>query len=303
MYVSSLVRCGRDHQAIPLLNQLLSLKSTPTNIKSLLEQRAKCHLRSLNYAQACHDYQQLLQLSLSSEGENNDECIHEYYFNIVKCYSRMHNITNRHRISFIQSTLQSWHQQQQRLTKSFANNNVYFLELWGLCTLFLGEIKSTPKQVDKLLPPVYKFLQQHVVENKQSPKSKTKWFPFLKENNNGNQDDWFSSLVTVNVSPLDMHSQLISLDDKVYLHQLLSSHNTTFWPNGFILKSSSSLLQSTMNHSSNSKRDDYMILKQRSGYGSFGNSIISKSQALHFLHESDKKIIMILLKNTYVKNS
>ena len=99
------------------------------------------------------------------------------------------------------------------------------------------------------------------------------------------------------------HSQLISLDDKVYLHKLLSSHNRTFWPNRFILKSSSTLLQSTMNHSSNSKRDDYMILKQRSGYGSFGNSIISKSQALHFLHESDKKIIMILLKNTYVKNS
>ena len=291
MYISSLIRCGRDHQAIPLLDQLLSSKSSTTNIEPILEQRAKCHLRLLNYARACHDYQQLLQLSSSSIGEqNNDKCIHEYYFNIVKCYSRINEYSTHQRISSIQSTLHSWYQQQQKLSQSFTYNNAYYLELWGLCTLFLGEIKSTPKQVDNLLPSIYKFLLQHVSENKQSPKSKKKWFSFLEDNSNknNNQGDWFSSLVAVNVSPLDIHSQLISLDDKVYLHKLLSSRNATFWPNGIVLQLSSPFLQSSTNHSTNRERNDYMILKQRSGYGSFGNSIISKSQALHFLHKSEK---------------
>ena len=291
MYISSLIRCGRDHQAIPLLDQLLSSKSSTTNIEPILEQRAKCHLRLLNYARACHDYQQLLQLSSSSiEEQNNDKCIHEYYFNIVKCYSRINEYSTHQRISSIQSTLHSWYQQQQKLSQSFTYNNAYYLELWGLCTLFLGEIKSTPKQVDNLLPSIYKFLLQHVSENKQSPKSKKKWFSFLEDNSNknNNQGDWFSSLVAVNVSPLDIHSQLISLDDKVYLHKLLSSRNATFWPNGIVLQLSSPFLQSSTNHSTNRERNDYMILKQRSGYGSFGNSIISKSQALHFLHKSEK---------------
>lgn len=90
-------------------------------------------------------------------------------------------------------------------------------------------------------------------------------------------------------SPLDLAAlntcafddpRLIHLDDKVLLHQLLTTYKprVDFWPRGLLLpEESDSLSQSTHLESTDA---DQWFCKSRAGYGSHGNTILNSQQAL-----------------------
>ena len=84
-------------------------------------------------------------------------------------------------------------------------------------------------------------------------------------------------LAALNQCPLD-DPRLIHLDDKVLLHQLLLSKDTSkFWPVGFVLPGERSKLRSY------AKEVDIAspwILKERAGYGSHGNQVVSLDEIL-----------------------
>ena len=87
----------------------------------------------------------------------------------------------------------------------------------------------------------------------------------------------FLDLIKINQSPNDDPS-LIQLDDKVNLHKLLQNDNSSktasFWPRGIILPAEHKKLQ-------NLNADDGLwICKQRAGYGSHGNQIVTTKEVV-----------------------
>lgn len=109
-----------------------------------------------------------------------------------------------------------------------------------------------------------------------------------------NGTEGFLNLAAVNQSPFD-DPRLIMLDDKIFLHNLLSgaSDHTapcacqSFWPKGFIVPNESKQLQcwiSDMYTQSNHERDESgakkWILKHRAGYGSHGHYLATSSDVL-----------------------
>ena len=118
----------------------------------------------------------------------------------------------------------------------------------------------------------------------------------------GGQDpeQLFMELIRINTSPLD-DPDLVRLDDKIELHNLLTSREglPSYWPEGLILPDQSSKLNEKINrqlpdHSDhpvttfmNSTADvdgvqenlQLWISKSRAGYGSHGNRILTLAEA------------------------
>jgi hypothetical protein len=94
-------------------------------------------------------------------------------------------------------------------------------------------------------------------------------------------DPTFLDIIKINQSPNDDPS-LIQLDDKVNLHKLLqndnSSKTSSFWPQGIILPAETNKLQNLAGDD-----DGLWICKQRAGYGSHGNQIVTIKQALSLI--------------------
>lgn len=91
-------------------------------------------------------------------------------------------------------------------------------------------------------------------------------------------------LASVNQSPFD-DPLLIHLDDKVLLHDLLTSTSdtSTFWPRGFVLPHDSSKIKEYLPKKKSDKTGKEWILKQRAGYGSHGNQLVSECEIMDLL--------------------
>lgn len=130
--------------------------------------------------------------------------------------------------------------------------------------------------------------------------------PFKQTTNNNNFSDnkeWYLRLASINQSFLDDFN-LVHLDNKVLLHQLLSSpRNPTltrhyYWPHGFVFSAKFSstedadtihkdeqqqqilkkkVIDKLLNNNENKNKS--WILKKEAGYGSHGNFVISSSSS------------------------
>ena len=84
----------------------------------------------------------------------------------------------------------------------------------------------------------------------------------------------------VNISPFD-DPLLVNLDDKILLHKLLSNSrrckegDSIFWPQGYILPDELAAFE--LHAASATAGDLDWILKERNGYGSHGNRILTAS--------------------------
>jgi hypothetical protein len=87
------------------------------------------------------------------------------------------------------------------------------------------------------------------------------------------------SLLKLNLCPFDDPSLLL-LDDKVHLHRTLSKYGSrtdSFWPSGMVLSPASTAFEVNEIVSQRPAHSLYFV-KERSGYGSHGNRILSGSQ-------------------------
>jgi hypothetical protein len=103
-------------------------------------------------------------------------------------------------------------------------------------------------------------------------------------------------LASVNQSPFD-DPMLIHLDDKIYLHKMLtnSTQSPTFWPKGFVLPHDMQELKIYLTEDeSNDSTQIMWILKQRAGYGSHGNTLVSKKELMEWCKrdENDSEAIL-----------
>mmetsp|Transcript_8584 Transcript_8584/g.18134 ORF Transcript_8584/g.18134 Transcript_8584/m.18134 type:complete len:648 (-) Transcript_8584:1219-3162(-) len=100
--------------------------------------------------------------------------------------------------------------------------------------------------------------------------------------------DVYLSFAKVNNSPFD-DPDLINLDDKILLHSVVMEPHRDgkdFWPRGYILPQDLDLFSAECNADENDVSDEKSrsrnkwILKERSGYGSHGNSIASADEVI-----------------------
>eukprot|EP00559_Dactyliosolen_fragilissimus_P007032 CAMPEP_0184858086 /NCGR_PEP_ID=MMETSP0580-20130426/3188_1 /TAXON_ID=1118495 /ORGANISM="Dactyliosolen fragilissimus" /LENGTH=683 /DNA_ID=CAMNT_0027354013 /DNA_START=661 /DNA_END=2709 /DNA_ORIENTATION=+ len=102
--------------------------------------------------------------------------------------------------------------------------------------------------------------------------------PFLFPNSgdvNREIEHWFLKLITINHSAFD-DANLILLDNKVLLHNLLSSNehsSKTRWPLSFVIPRDVDKFLSQ--HQKNSSAQQLWMLKKPSSYGSHGNHIVT----------------------------
>ena len=101
------------------------------------------------------------------------------------------------------------------------------------------------------------------------------------------------SLLKLNLCAFDDPS-LVLLDDKVHLHRILSKYRErtkAFWPLGtIVLKSSTSTttkMEETFHQGDDA--DSLYFLKERSGYGSHGNTILSRAQVVEMVMEGQQE--------------
>jgi hypothetical protein len=108
------------------------------------------------------------------------------------------------------------------------------------------------------------------------------------------QEDPFIELLKINLCPFD-DGLLVRLDDKIHLHELLttgkgSSNTRDFWPEGYILPQEKTQLHAVANNYS--PTDSFWISKQRAGYGSHGNQLLTMQQALQKVGTDDDDYLL-----------
>ena len=101
----------------------------------------------------------------------------------------------------------------------------------------------------------------------------------------------YMMLVEANTSMLD-DPGLINLDDKVLLHSILTG--SRFWPQGFVLPDDYALFLAKQSTNDEMLMEEkYWILKERSGYGSHGNLVMSTNDLLS-MYEDGRLVEAIL---------
>ena len=123
--------------------------------------------------------------------------------------------------------------------------------------------------LDKTVSPLYKWIYHTTNINLSS--MSTFQYP---------DSDRYLSFAKINNSPFDDFG-LLQLDDKILLHNMIKDtcDSSDFWPQGYILPTEyESFLQDVgyMDETNNDQKK--WILKERSGYGSNGNMIVSANE-------------------------
>ena len=131
--------------------------------------------------------------------------------------------------------------------------------------------------------------------------------------NDDNKQWTFLDLIQINQSPFD-DPGLVNLDDKVNLHRLLCPGSTyskpsttppttedqvisSFWPKSIVVSTNSSqpdkwrkFILSTNETENHAEDSDLWFVKDRAGYGSHGNRILTTPQALTFVDDLKRRV-------------
>jgi tetratricopeptide (TPR) repeat protein len=145
--------------------------------------------------------------------------------------------------------------------KAYCDDNSFAPDAHGLlgCLLFLEGEKKTAV---------------HLLKGGEESSPLYAWVEFLAMNKGPVCTSFdFLRFAAVNQCPLD-DPELLKLDDKVQLHDLLSvKESLSFWPTGYILPRELSAFQDQQRSAQTMTKP--WILKDRAGYGSHGNRIMS----------------------------
>jgi hypothetical protein len=248
LQASCLVRIGRDDQAIDVYDQALQLQGCldEETRQDVSLGKAQALQRLLKYDQA---KEQFLQTASSLE---------RGAVGAATCALRLGDMDNA--IAIL----------RQHYSRELSNQG----QAGGmLATLLVLNSEMSAQEARPLLEQasetsvLYRWIS-HVLCRPTNPVSETTGSPT------------FLDLIKISQSPYDDPS-LIQLDDKVNLHKLLqdddSSKTSSFWPQGIILPAEPNKLQNLVGDDDDA---GLWISKQRAGYGSHGNQIVTTKQAV-----------------------
>ena len=278
LYASCLVRIGRDEDAIIQYDEALKLLNNDktkenfvnSNVRDVIHGKAQAFQRLLQYTNARDDFQTLVQRY------PNDENIEKYMIGGTNCYLRLEEVIEARQ--FLEDCLRRSTKNRQEIPSVKA--------MLGILKYL--ESGNPTKTLDALKPvlnisPLYMWIH-HCLQ----PKS-------IKSIILSNTNQAFFELIKVNLSPLD-DASLVLLDDKVNLHNLLitKKSNQVFWPVGLILPDEKVRLKQLALEGGKTKGqiESLWISKQRAGYGSHGNKILTMEQAKTECHNGLNKYLL-----------
>lgn len=290
IYAATLIRIGRDSDAILVHDETLKLiednrhdeLSSDTKFSKSFDEenlslwidikiaKGEALQRLMKYDEARDEFTMVWN-HCDEHGHNKDiqEKVSQCAFKAALCCMRCSDLFGAKKI------LQLEYDRVKKLEFNVCPNISGFLGILEIET-------STEKQsgLDKL----YHASQANIA----SPIYK--WFHSLALNLQGRSNIDLPSLFndyeqtqlnllsSINNSPFD-DPMLIHLDDKVLLHELLSSKKSGVlsWPKGYVFPDDENSFKRNESHSS---KATYWMLKQRAGYGSHGNQILSTEAAI-----------------------
>ena len=278
LYASCLVRIGRDEDAILQYDEALKLlnndkakdKIVNSNIRDVIHGKAQAFQRLLQYTNAKDEFQTLVQRY------PNDENVEKYMIGVVNCYLRLEEVIEARQ--FLEDCSQRSTKNRQEIPSAKAMLGILKYLESGIPTKTLDALEPALN-----ISPLYMWIH-HCLQ----PTS-------IKSINLPNTNQAFFELIKVNLSPLD-DASLVLLDDKVNLHNLLitKKSNQDFWPVGLILPDDKVRLKQLSLEGGKTKGqiESLWISKQRAGYGSHGNKILTLEQASTECHDGLNKYLL-----------
>ncbi len=282
LYASCLVRVGRDLEAVVIYDSCLDISDNHDESTNWILAKARCLQRLLKYADAAKEFEKAVNIAngtdKSDAAKGASTCILRSSGNVVLA--------------------------QKILAKTTDSDS----RLLSCCLEYL-ETGNKGKAVEKLQEIISKI---HFKSNDGSSSLNSsansfllyRWILFVLRQEDSSKNhlksevstiastdseiesgavgtrDLFMELIRINTSPLD-DPHLLQLDDKIELHNLLSSttkrgafSSSEYWPKTMVLHSESSKVDElTCNDS------ELWISKSRAGYGSHGNQILTLEDA------------------------
>jgi hypothetical protein len=307
LHASTLTRIGKDEDAVLVYDSILSMEDerTTLNFESLLDVRvgrAKAMQRLMRYNDAQKEYLAASHLISSSKVnakgfERFQRKLDEYTYNAALCALRLKDIFGAEKILM------------KRYTSSRNGVSSDVEGSLGIIRMEIekkyGEMKLTKESEDPMqmiynaslsseANPLFSWIYEtRRIFSSKPPNQYSSEVSFdMFEIDATFKKNIFLRVASINNSPFD-DPKLINLDDKVFLHKLLTQNNASnfpFWPIGFVLPSESNRFIDFITKNSReeiSDKGNYWVKKSRAGYGSHGNSLVTSSDIQNMISSDD----------------
>ena len=291
IYAAALVRIGRDKDAIVEYKKSLNyLTKDGTNYERLTNEEADIRMglgkslqRMLRYEEAASIFEGIA----TKCADINDNSLS--WLNAVHSESVQNAALCSMRVGDLDSAV--------TILEKYKRRNAEVDGMHGTCLLLQQSASSSTNELEKQdrIQKASDLLKVAAVDKSVSPLYK--WIYHTKNLNQGSSMPMFQypgseiylSFAKINNSPFDDFS-LLQLDDKILLHYMMKDTRASsdFWPQGYILPTEyESFLNSGHIDDETSNDQKKWIIKERSGYGSNGNTIVSKNE-VQTLFDSNK---------------
>ena len=284
LYASTLVRIGRDKQAvIEYKKSLTFLRKSGAFSNSLTKEEADIRLgmgkslqRMLRYDESANVFMDVAERCMQSSNDADASWIEVAYSESIQSAALCHMRSND--LDTAISVLEKF-EGYDNAEIAGMKGAALLLQLTSTRSYIMKDSAKYQRAYellnfahDKTDSPIYKWI--HLLSSSaQTTTSHT----------SGTLFDVYLSFARVNNSPFD-DPGLVALDDKVLFHSMImNSHfeSKDFWPQGFILaKEWDAFLDISEGEGEGDSNKKSWILKERSGYGSHGNSIVSTGEVL-----------------------
>ena len=267
LHASALTRIGNDKRAVKVYGQALSSEMqpylTPDSFRDVCFGRAYALQRLMRYEEAVEQFRMYLNKTSKDQHDGGRDDIDQAVYGAATCALRVEN----------------WDGAMAILKENVEGSNKV---LAGRNIALFALMQHVEEGADEASSYTLELLDQALQRDPKSPL--INWLHCIITGGDGsldsdriNQGD-FLDLAALNQCPLD-DPRMIHLDDKIYLHRLLSSSGGTgkFWPLGFVLPYEKDKL---MEMAEELDGQSPWILKDRAGYGSHGNRVASLDEVL-----------------------
>jgi tetratricopeptide (TPR) repeat protein len=316
LYASCLVRVGRDVDAISVYDSCLDNYSRNGKDRQDIQQqqiikwrlaKARCLQRLLRYTAAAEEY---VVASNDNVNSNDNDSEEKARTGAATCIMRSTGNATRALDILLSTTITT-----NADTNTTSSATVLLLS-YCLNYIESGKVDRAVDQLNRALATVtdnadfeddntsssmfllYRWILAGLRRKKQNKDSKLGLFdtprPVKHTYSQKESEQHFMELMRINTSPLD-DPNLVRLDDKIELHNLLStpiagmsSSSSSYWPEGYLLPDQffeleDILLQRQNEYDSHIESGHDMnsslwISKSRSGYGSHGNRMLTHAE-------------------------
>jgi len=280
IYAATLVRIGRDKDAIVQYKKSLNYLTKDGTKERLTNEEADIRMglgkslqRMLRYEEAARIFDGIATKCANINSSLNwINAVHsESIQNAALCSMRVGDldsaVTILEKYKRSNAEVDGMHGTCLLLQQSVSSSSTNELEKQDRIQKAYGLLNVAA--LDKSVSPLYKWIY-HTTSLSQGSSMPTFQYP---------DSDIYLSFAKINNSPFD-DSFLLHLDDKILLHNMIKDtcDSSDFWPQGYILPTEyeSFLNSDHIDETSNDQKK--WMLKERSGYGSNGNMIVSTSE-------------------------